>query len=363
MIRDKAGWRLNLLRVRCRIRKILGRFARTNRPMYVWDRMPFYKQMWEHAASSLSADFLELGEGIWEIRNGHQRTRINNHVIQLDDPVTLNLAGNKTFCYSVMTKDGLPVPKHLSFLLHEMDKAKQFVKQQGGLFVVKPSIGTAGSMGITTHIMTVRELSRAVALASLYGKEIIIERLIPGECYRVLVLNDKVVHVSRRRGLWVHGDGESTIWRLVSKENESRQCHEKKSMCISSSDRDLMATLEAQGVSQETVPAIGQKVLVKSCAYPLKKHTEVLTVFNEDVTDLVCNDIRDKAIQAARILHSKFAGVDIISLDATIPLERSGGVVSEINTTPGLHHHYNLQYSEKRDPAVQVLRYLLNVTK
>ena len=33
------------------------------------------------------------------------------------------------------------------------------------------------------------------------------------------------------------------------------------------------------------------------------------------------------------------AGVDLIAPDVALPLEESGGMVNEINTTPGLHHH------------------------
>jgi D-alanine-D-alanine ligase-like ATP-grasp enzyme len=38
--------------------------------------------------------------------------------------------------------------------------------------------------------------------------------------------------------------------------------------------------------------------------------------------------------------------VDVIAPDVSQPLEQSGGVVAEVNGTPGIHHHYHVA-----DPA------------
>ena len=55
------------------------------------------------------------------------------------------------------------------------------------------------------------------------------------------------------------------------------------------------------------------------------------------------------------------AGVDVITPDPSRPLVESGGVINEVNGTPGLHHHYLVA-----DPvaatrvAIPVLERLLN---
>ena len=53
--------------------------------------------------------------------------------------------------------------------------------------------------------------------------------------------------------------------------------------------------------------------------------------------------------------------IDIITFNPGISLESSGGVINEINTTPGLHHHYNLLNDHGTPPAVPVLKYLLGI--
>jgi cyanophycin synthetase len=233
-------------------------------------------------------------------------------------------------------------------------------KHAGSFFVVKPSQGTSGSRGITTSISTLRECRAAAALASLYGEEIIIERQIPGESYRLLVLNGKMIHATRRRGARVVGDGESTVSQLIGRENEKRRkaAGRPEIAC----DHDLRFTLQAQGLAEASVIPKEQEVLVKSCDLRRAGKNELRTVFNEDVTGLVCADLRETAVRAAEALNSRFAGIDIITLDPMVPLKECGGVINEVNTTPGLHHHYNLINGNGSAPAVEVLRYLLSAT-
>lgn len=355
--------KLKLLRLKCRIGKKLNRFTKTEENVYVWSRIPLYKEIWENAAMELSAQFRELSEGIWEICYGNRLTRIYNHMVQLDDPVILSLAANKPFCYSLMKKNGLPVPEYLTFRVNELDQVKRFMEENKGFFVIKPAIGTSAGMGVTTHIKSFRECCKAVALASLYSNEIIIERLIPGECYRLLILNGELIHASRRNGIRVKGDRQSTIWQLIEKENERRKkLNGKGSLLSVHDDLDCKTTLEAQGLSIESVPKKGQEILVKSFDNPSVNNVEVRTVYNEDVTNLICGDIRKQALRAAQILNSQFAGIDIITYDPTVLLEESGGVINEINTTPGLQHHYNLLNSEETSPAVHVLKHLLKIS-
>jgi cyanophycin synthetase len=355
---------IRLLRLKYRLNKIVRSITKTEKNIYVWKRIPMYKEIWENAAAQMSAQFLELAEGIWEIRWDNERTRISNHMVQLDDPVILDLAGNKPFCYWLMKNNDLPIPHYLTFQVNELSKARRFMEEIGGSFVIKPAMGTSAGMGVTTHIHSFQECCRAVALASLYCNEVIIERLVPGECYRFLILDGKMIHASRRTGIRVKGDGHSTISQLIEEENKRRRklygSHFLRPVHF---DVDLMHTLRAQELSIEFVPKKGEHVLVKSVDYPFRTNVEVRTVYNENVTDLICPDLRGQAVRAAMLLNSKFAGVDVITCDPTVSLEKSGGVVNEINTTPGLHHHYNLINNQNLSPAAHVLRYLLKLPK
>ena len=163
----------------------------------------------------------------------------------------------------------------------------------------------------------------------------------------------------------IPGDAKPAIQeliQLIERENKRRFATGKNDLIKPvSRDCDFEATLQAQGFSSESIIKFGGNVLVKSFDYPFLKNVEVRTVYNENVTNLISKDIRNKAESAAMALNSKFAGVDIITLDPTLSIEEGGGVVNEINTNPGLHHHYNLLNNEGLSPAIEVLRYLLRI--
>jgi cyanophycin synthetase len=320
----------------------------------------FYKKKWKEAGSELNANFEELAEGVWKISHANHSTMIDNYIVQLDDPVVLNIAGRKSLCSRILKEAGLTVPEHVIYTIENIDKAFKFMESVDGYFVVKPSNFTSGGRGISTHIKTKKECKRASALASLYSEEIIIERLIPGESYRLLILNGSMIQASRRSGLRIKGDGSSTIKELIA----GKMCEFTKGSInhyLPNIDRDLDATLSAQGLTIETIPEPCAEVLAKSNCKYTDRYVEFRTVYNEDVTAVISSKLKAQAECAAKALGSIFAGVDIITLDPSLPLEDTGGAIVEVNTTPGLHHHYNLLNGPEISPAVQVLKYLLKI--
>jgi len=366
-VHTKERLLLSALRLKCRLKNLMARTWNRTNTIYVWDRVPFYRQMWEAAASELSAQFLELAEGIWEVRLGSSRTYINIHKVQLDDAVIASLSGNKPYCYDVLTRAQIPVPDHTVFRANAMERALQFMERKRGMYVVKPALDTGSGMGVTTHVRSRHECRSAIALASLYSSTIILEDLQPGECYRLLVLNGKMIHAVRRRGLRMRGDGRATISRLIEQENDERR--EQSALQHRTPivwNRDMDATLLAQGLTGDFVLPDGREALVQSYDRPGTRHVEVRTIYDEVATDLICREVRETAERAAWLMHSQFAGVDVITLDPSVPLEQSGGVINEVNTNPGLHHHFPASgldsYHRANDigPTVSVLAHLLS---
>jgi len=271
--------------------------------------------------------------------------------VQLDDAVIDSLCGNKPFCYDILRRERLPIPEHVVFRHDDLDKAWRFLQGRTGMHVVKPALDTASAMGVTTHVGSMRECRSAIALASLYSSSIILEDLVPGECYRLLVLNGTMIHAVRRRGVRVRGDGRSTISELVKRENERRVKKPGDGLGPVRWNRDMASTLACQGLSPGSLLEDGREVLVQSHDRGGVKHVEVRTIYDEVVTDMVCQELRHHAERAACLLHSRFAGVDVITTDPSVPLEQSGGVISEINSNPGLHHHFIRSTHDAWDPA------------
>jgi hypothetical protein len=287
--------RFRFERVRCRLAAALDRRLGRKRTVYVEERTEEYRRYWEEGAHHNGAELLALTEDIWEIRRGERRVRITKYLTPCDDPATRRLAGDKAYCYALAQSIGIPVPEHVVVDSEELSPARSFLARSGGPVVVKPARGSSSGLGVTTNIRSWPALIRAAALASLYCRTVIVERMIPGESCRLLFLAGRLIHAVRRRG---------------------------------------------QPATEET--------------------RELRTVYDETVTALCSPALVDELARLVHKMASEFAGIDLITNDLGRPLEESGGTFLEINTTPGIHHHYITPDDFAPNPVAKlVLAYLL----
>ena len=348
---------LRVERLIARIRKIWEEKRNSAGQTYVHQRVSEYQEIWRNVAIKLGAKFTALTDSVWELELNGKKTRILNDKLEFDNPVTLEIAGMKPLIYRLFAECGLRVPEHRTYHLDDWEQTIEFLKRHPKGCVVKPANGTSSGQGVTTHIQTESELKAASILASLYCSDLLIEPMIPGECYRLLVLDGTLIHAVRRKGPTLVGDGVSTIATLLQVENDVRSSRGEPRLDI---DRDCLFTLDYQGLSLDSVLLQGQTILVKSVNDPRRKHVEVRTVYNDVVTHRICDSLRANAEAAASILNSRLVGVDFITVDPTVPLEKSGGVINEVNTTPGLHHHYDAAREPFPEPAPRILQSLFS---
>jgi cyanophycin synthetase len=339
---------ISLERRALRLQKLVVDWAGWSGQVYFEHRVAEYREMWRAVAADQGGAFTELARDLWQIELGGDRARLLNHQMEFDDPVTLGLAGRKTVVHALLRDAGLAVPEHAAYTLDRLDEARRFVEAHPRGCVIKPA-GGYGGKGVTTHIQRPSEVRRASLLASLYDVELLIEAQIPGESYRLLVLEGTVVHAVCRRGPRLRGDGLSSVRELLDRENERRRGAGVPAIDV---DRDCLFTLGFQGLALESKPEKDQVVLIKS-VNDSRKYVEVRTVYTDTVTDLICDSIRRDAEAAAGLVGSDLLGVDVITPDPSRPLHETGGVINEVNTTPALHHHYDA--SRERYPQAAVL--------
>jgi hypothetical protein len=227
------------------LRKITG----WSPTVYVWDRVEEYKDLWTRAAKTIEAEIVEVDQGIWVVSKNGKESRIVNNRVELDNPVALKIAGNKPLTCLFLRKSGIPIVEYSVFRLNELGLLKDFIDHNHGMFVVKPAIGSSAGIGVTTHLKNFGECLKAAALASLHGPYILVEKLVPGETYRLLVLDGEVISASRRDGKTLTGDGVSNIRALLASD------YERGGLKVPSiaSDRDLEAMISSQGLSLDSV--------------------------------------------------------------------------------------------------------------
>ncbi len=349
---------LKAQRVQKKIARYWSEWRGNSNQIYFEHRLDEYRQMWQAIASELRVQFTELTDDLWELSFLDRRMRVLNYQLELDNPVVLQLAGRKTLVHQILKAENIPVPAYQSYSLGELDKAVEFFRRFPKGCVVKPANGYAGK-GVTTHIESIAEVRNASILASLYGSELLIEPQIPGECYRLLVFRGRLLDVVCRRGPRLIADGRQTLAELINQENERRYQNGIAPVVI---DRDCLFTLEWQGVNLDSAPEAGREILIKTVHDSSGGFSEVRTVYNSNVTDQICPEIKETAERIADILGAEFIGVDIITPDCSKPLWETGGAVNEVNTTPALHHHYDAAKEKFPRPALTIAAELLGLT-
>lgn len=316
----------------------------------------FYETVWKDAARELGASVERLGQGVLQVRRGGMVTRVLANSTALDDQATHCVVRTKPVVYGLLARRGLPVPRHLTFNLHEIDRAAQFLTQAGRPCVVKPASDTGGGQGVTTGIRDRRQLARAAWAAARGGRSVLIEEQIAGDNIRLLFLDGRLLDAVKREPPMQVADGHSTVGAMIKAANakRSRDGEHVSHACISF-NMDLDQTLAGQGLTLRSVPPRGTRIRLKTVI------NENAGEENRSVTDEIGTELIEEAAEAVRATGVRLAGVDVITTDMGSSLRRSGGVILEVNSPPGYFWHY--RKADGAFPvAVHALRALLEPT-
>jgi len=312
-----------------------------------------YTTIWREAARELGARVIDHRHGFLEIVGERRSTWVWRQYVMLDDVLAFRRSLDKEVVHSVVGGAGLPMPAHTSFRASDLGPALAFLKSVGGSCVVKPADGTGGGMGVTAGVRSARELVLATALATRHGKRLLIERQAAGTMYRLLFLEGQLLGVIRRLSTQVVGDGRSTVRDLIAAENRRRlAARGNGGFSLLRVDLDCLLTLKTGGWSMASVPTVGEQVTLKTSSSDNRRQD------NETVRAPLDPALVAQAADATERLGLRLAGVDIVTPDPHRPLADNGGVMIEVNCTPGLAYHYHV----REDPtpvAVPVLRRLL----
>jgi D-alanine-D-alanine ligase-like ATP-grasp enzyme len=320
-------------------------------------RVEFYAQIWRSAAAAVGAEFVPLPNGFSDIRIAGRSTRVFENIVKIDDPLIVKLVRVKPFVHKQLSSNGISVAPFLEFTLNDVDSAIEFLISQQSPCVVKPASGDAAGNGVTTNVTNRRDLIRAAINGSLFSRELMIERQISGTEYRLLFLDGKLLDATRRRPPCVVGDGRSTIAQLIDAENERRkQLYGSAALTRIQIDTDSRETIKRAGLSLSSVPKEGVEVTVKTTV------NDNSAKDNVSVRGLIGKALVDEVSKATQVLGIRLAGVDVITKDPGVSLRESGGVIIEVNSSPGLHHHYNVNNLHETTPvAIPILRCLLGL--
>jgi len=322
-------------------------------------RAKFYRQLWENAANNLGYQYIDLGYGFWCLKSDSgQYLKGNVNGIELDTNISVVFAGNKPLTHKFVNDvEGYLSPQYCEYDIDSIQKAHDFLKTSQGPCVVKPAQGTGAGNGVTMGVSHYKSLKRATINASTYSTNLLIEQTVTGKSFRILILNNQYINAIRRDPPQVIGDGKSSISALIQNENQRRKNADKIiSLFPITIDQECLNTLKSNALSLKSVPKLNQTIVVK---YVVNQNAAEQNV---DITDQVHPDIIATAIEASRRLGLGLAGIDVLTTDISIPLAKSGGVINEINSNPGLHHHYLVSKAKDINIAENIIQHCMKLT-
>lgn len=363
----RAGAELARDRLRSRVSR-RARLARRHREA-------FHRDLWRAAAASLGARARDVDGGALEIDLGARRIRVRGAHVSIDDRAALARAGDKALVYRLLTDGSLPVPQHRVFSPRDLPAAARFLGEAPGPCVVKPARNGSGGHGVTTGVRTLDGLRRATVAAAAAGARgggggggtlsrlgravgglgdvpLLVEHQHTGTEYRLLLLDGVLVDALRREPPSVLGDGHRTVDELRAELNAARlRAGGSRAQHVVGRDLELDTTVAAQGLGPASVPAPGTVVRLKTAI------NENAPEDNVPARHELCPAIVAQAARAAALVGVRLAGIDVIAPDPSVPLGVGGGVLLEVNTTPGLAIHQN-GHPGAVEPATEILRRL-----
>jgi cyanophycin synthetase len=285
------------------------------------------------AAKAKNIPWRRLNEGsLVQLGYGVHQRRICTAETDSTSAIAESIAQDKELTRTLLRSIGIPTPEGRS--VESAEDAWEAAEDIGLPVVVKPQYGNHGR-GVATNLQTREQVVAAYEAARQEGRSIVVERHAPGDDYRMLVVGGKLVAAARREPAHVIGDGQSTVQKLIDKVNEDprRSDGHSTSLSLIKIDPVALGVLMDQGMTPDTIPPVGKKVLIRRNANLSTGGTAA------DVTDHVHPDVARHAIEAARIIGLDIAGVDMVVQDISQPLQGQRGVIVEVNAGPGLRMH------------------------
>lgn len=259
---------------------------------------------------------------------GAKQRRIWTAETDRTSAIAETISCDKPLTKSLLQACGVPVPE--GQVVETAAEAWEAAQDIGLPVVVKPSDGNHGR-AVFTNLTVQGEIETAFGVAQEEGSEVLVERFIPGDEHRLLVVGGKLVAAAKGESAWVTGDGRSNIKELIDSQLNSdprRGYDEEQPLNPVRIDSAARLELERQGYAEDSVPAEGVAVLIQ-------RNGNVAF----DITDTVHPDNAKLAELAARVVGLDIAGIDLVAEDISRPLTQQGGAIVEVNAGPGLLMH------------------------
>lgn len=250
------------------------------------------------------------------------------------------IAADKDYASYFMQQMGYPTPRGKSFYskgwnatLGEdrgVDAGWSYAQSLGLPVIVKPNSKSQGQGVFKAN--TKREFYRAFRAASRKDNVVLVQEVLSGKDYRIVVLDDEVISAYERLPLQVTGDGRKTIAELIELKQEGFVTTGRDTV-LKLDDWRIGARLARKHRSLATILAKGENLVLLDNANLSSGGDGI------DITDDLHPSFRNASIAVTKDMGLRLCGVDIM-VDGDAREEAPYHII-EINAAPGLDNYFS----------------------
>lgn len=307
-------------------------------------------------AKKMGIPVIKLGDtGLYQLGTGKYGKVIEATISSNTSAIGVDISCDKLMTKAILDKQYLPVLP--GYKIKNTVEALYYGEKLGYPLVIKPQCGNQGK-GVIVDIRNKIELVRSFDKLKKSYEDIIIEKYIKGNDYRVCVVDGEVVAVALRVPPFIVGDGKKSIKALIDEINNDprRGCNHEKPLTKIAVDDNLLHRLNGLGYSMDSVLPEKVKLYLRGNAN-LSTGGSAL-----DYTDKICEENKEICRRAACTVGLDICGIDICCEDIGVPINGNGAII-EINAAPGIRMHHFPSNGKSRNVAKAIVEMMFKEGK
>ncbi|SCY23368.1 cyanophycin synthetase [Nonlabens sp. Hel1_33_55] len=300
-------------------------------------------------AESRGIPWIRLNKySLCQLGYGANQKRIQATVTSETSSIGVELACDKEDTKYLLQQAEVPVPR--GEIIRNEESLEGTCNYVGFPLVIKPIDGNHGR-GITVDINSLEEAKVAFNEAKEVSDRIIVESMITGADYRLLVINNKLVAAAKRSPAHVIGNGKDSVEDLIIEVNKDpRRGYGHEKVLTQITVNTLTKTIiKDAGYTLESILPDGERLILKDTANLSTGGTA------EDVTHIVHPANVSMAERISKIIDLDICGIDIMTTDISQPLSDTKGAILEVNAGPGFRMHLSPTTGLPRNVAAPVV--------
>ncbi|QQG52441.1 MAG: cyanophycin synthetase [Candidatus Falkowbacteria bacterium] len=231
--------------------------------------------------------------------------------------------------------------------------AEKYAKKIGFPLIAKPNSGSQGMNVIKVNNLA--ELKKALSKIFAHDNIALVQKIVSGHDYRLVVLDGKIISAYERLPFSVTGDGRTRVKDLI-KAKLDYFIKIKRPARLKLEDKRLLNNLKLQKLKLNSVIKAGKKVVLLDNAN-LSTGGESI-----EVTEKIHPKFKKLAIKLTQDMGLRLCGVDLM-IAGDISQDTKKYWVIEINSAPGLDHYIKMGAKQQKIVEKLYLQVLKSLAK